>query len=59
MDVQCLRARVCVCMCAGARAFFCVCVQLEALRRADHPPNKSYRLSKIQKTEVKRRVSWR
>jgi hypothetical protein len=28
-------------------AFFCVCVQVEALRRADHPPKKSYRLSKI------------
>jgi hypothetical protein len=37
-------------------AFFCVCVQVEALRRSDHPPKKSYRLSMIQKkTEVKRR----
>jgi hypothetical protein len=31
MDVWC----VCV------RAFFCICVQVEALRRADHPPNNS------------------
>jgi hypothetical protein len=34
---------VCVC------AFFCVCVQVEALRRADHLPEESYRLSMIQK----------
>jgi hypothetical protein len=27
-----------VCMCA----FLCVCVQVEALRRADHPPKESY-----------------
>jgi hypothetical protein len=27
-------------------AFFCVCVQVEALRRAVHPPKESYRLSK-------------
>jgi hypothetical protein len=26
-------------------AFFCVCVQVEALRRADHSSNESYRLS--------------
>jgi hypothetical protein len=30
-------------------AFFCVCVQLEALRRADHPSKESYRLSLIKK----------
>jgi hypothetical protein len=28
-------------------AFFCVCVQVEALRRADHPSMESYRLSEI------------
>jgi hypothetical protein len=26
---------------------FCVCVQVEALQRADHPPKESYRLCKI------------
>jgi hypothetical protein len=26
-------------------AVFCACVQVEALRRADHPPKESYRLS--------------
>jgi hypothetical protein len=26
---------------------FSVCVQVEALRRADHPPKESYRLSEI------------
>ena len=30
-------------------AFFCVCVQVEALRRADHPPKESYRMCKIYK----------
>jgi hypothetical protein len=35
--------RVCVC----ARAFFYVCLQVEALRRADHPPKESYRMSDI------------
>jgi hypothetical protein len=34
---------VCVC------AFFCVCVQVEALRRVDHPSKESYRLSLIKK----------
>jgi hypothetical protein len=28
-------------------AFFCVCVQVEALRRTDDPPKESYRMSKI------------
>jgi hypothetical protein len=28
-------------------AVFCVCVQVEALRRADHPPKESYRMSKF------------
>jgi hypothetical protein len=37
MDVWCL------CM----SAFFCVCVQVEALRQADHPSKESYRLSMI------------
>jgi hypothetical protein len=37
MDIYCL----CV------RAIFCVCVQVEALRRADQPPKEFYRLSKI------------
>jgi hypothetical protein len=38
---------VCVC------AFFCVCEQVKALRRADHPPKESYRLCMIKKkTEV-------
>jgi hypothetical protein len=45
---------VCVCV----RAFFCVCVQVEAFRRAYHPLKESYRFSKIWKTDVKHRVSW-
>jgi hypothetical protein len=32
---------------AWVRAFFCVCVQVGDLRRADRPPKKSYRMSKI------------
>jgi hypothetical protein len=39
MDVWCLCVSVCV--------FFSVCVQVEALRWADHPPKESYRMSKI------------
>jgi hypothetical protein len=35
------------CLCLCARAFFCVCVQIEALRRADHPPKESYQIPKI------------
>jgi hypothetical protein len=30
-------------------AFFCVCVQVEALRQADHKSKESYRLSLIKK----------
>jgi hypothetical protein len=30
-------------------AFFCVCVQVEALQRTDHPSKESYRLSLIKK----------
>jgi hypothetical protein len=30
-------------------AFFCVCIQVEALRRADQPSKESYRLSLIKK----------
>jgi hypothetical protein len=37
----------CVCVCLRVRAFSCVCVQAEALRRADHPSKESYRLSAI------------
>jgi hypothetical protein len=29
------------------REFLCVCVHVEALRRADHRPKESYRMSKI------------
>jgi hypothetical protein len=36
---------VCVCVCVCA--FFYVCLQVEALRRADHPPKESHRMSKI------------
>jgi hypothetical protein len=32
-------------LCLCVRAFFCVCVQVEALRRSDHPPKESYRMS--------------
>jgi hypothetical protein len=35
-------------------AFFCVRVQIEALRRADHPSKEPYRLSLIKKTEETR-----
>jgi hypothetical protein len=38
---QVIMFSVCVC------TFFCVCVQVEALRRTDHPPKGSYRQSKI------------
>jgi hypothetical protein len=41
MDVWCL------CLCVRVGAFFFVCVQVEALRRADHPSKEPYRLSKI------------
>jgi hypothetical protein len=34
-------------VCACVRAFSCVCVQVEALRRIDHTPKESYRMSKI------------
>jgi hypothetical protein len=30
-------------------AFFCVCIQVEALRRVDYPSKESYRLSLIKK----------
>jgi hypothetical protein len=34
---------LCLCMCT----FFCVYVQVEILRRTDHPPKVPYRMSKI------------
>jgi hypothetical protein len=37
---------VCVC------AFFCVCVQAQALRRADHPSKEYYRLFLIKKLRI-------
>jgi hypothetical protein len=36
---------VCVCVRVGVRVFLCLCTGREALRRADHPPKESYRLS--------------
>jgi hypothetical protein len=41
MNVWCSCVCVCVCVC------FSVCVQVEALRRADYPPNESYRMSDL------------
>jgi hypothetical protein len=41
MDVWCLCLSVCV------YAIFCVYVQVETLRRTDHPPKESYRTSKF------------
>jgi hypothetical protein len=43
---------VCVC------AFFCVCVQVEALRRADHPPKESYRSETESFMEVGQGPNW-
>jgi hypothetical protein len=40
MNVWCLCVYVCVYV--RVRAFFCVCVQVGALRRADRPPKESY-----------------
>jgi hypothetical protein len=37
----------CLCLCMCVRAFLYVYVQLEALRRADNPPKKSYRLPTV------------
>jgi hypothetical protein len=34
-------------LCVYVYAFFCVCEQVENLRRADHPPKESYRMFKI------------
>jgi hypothetical protein len=41
--------RLCVCVRACLRecAFFYLCLQVEALRRAYHTPKETYRLSKI------------
>jgi hypothetical protein len=40
----------CLCVCVSVCAFFCVCVQVEALRQADHPSKESY-LVKLSETE--------
>jgi hypothetical protein len=39
----CVCVCVCACVCVCMSAFFCVCVQVEALRRADHQSKESYR----------------
>jgi hypothetical protein len=40
----------CVCVCVCVRAFSCVCPQVEALRRADHPSKESCRLSEVKRS---------